>query len=315
MTRMWVRAGIVAAAALAASFPLPPERVEGYYSTGAYVALQGVLTPASNAVPFALLDVLVAIAVAAWIALAWRDARRSGGRVRAAARILARSIVWSAAAYLAFLITWGFNYQRRHLPEKLPYDASAVTRPAAPAAAAVTVDRVNGLHAGAHAAGRPPRDAADPDLAAAFARALRDLRLPASIAAARPKPSIIDWYFRRSGTAGMTDPYFLETLIASDVLPIEWPFIVAHEWSHLAGIADEGEANLAGLLTCLHGNAAAQYSGWLFLYRELAGAVPPADRAALARALAAGPRDDLRAIRERYDREVSPRISAGGLRV
>jgi hypothetical protein len=41
----------------------------------------------------------------------------------------------------------------------------------------------------------------------------------------------------------MTDPFFLETLVASDVLPFERPFLVAHEWSHLAGIADEGEAN------------------------------------------------------------------------
>jgi hypothetical protein len=113
----------------------------------------------------------------------------------------------------------------------------------------------------------------------------------------------------------MTDPYFLETMIASDVLPVERPFIVAHEWGHLAGVADEGEANLTGLLTCLHGGPAAQYSGWLFLYRELAGAAPAADRAALARALAAGPRDDLRAIRERNEREISPRLSAVGWRV
>src|SRR5262249_39036512 len=197
---------------------------------------------------------------------------------RTIATIAWRSIVWSAGAYLVFLATWGLNYQRRHLPEKLPYDASAVTQPAALAAARAAVDRANGLYAGAHASGWPAPDAADPDLATAFARALRDVRLPASVAVARPKRSIADWYFRRSGTAGMTDPYFLETLIASDVLPVERPFTVAHEWAHLAGIADEGEANLVGLLACLHGNRAAQYSGWLFLYRELAGGLPAADR-------------------------------------
>ena len=262
-----------------------------------------------------MLDALIVSVLVAWIALAWRDARKRRGRLRAIARIAWRSIVWSAVAYLVFLITWGFNYRRARLPEKLPYDASAVSREAVLAAARVAVDRVNGLHAGAHGAGPPARDIVDPDLAAAFARALRDLRLPSSIAAARPKRSIVDWYFRRSGTDGMTDPYFLETVIASDVLPVERPFTVAHEWGHLAGIADEGEANLTGLLTCLHGGTAAQYSGWLFLYRELAGAAPAGDRAALSRGLAAGPREDLRAIRERYDREINPHLSAVGRRV
>ena len=51
MTRMWVRAGIVAAAALAASFPLPPERVEAYYSTGAYVYSAPAVGPGPGGTP------------------------------------------------------------------------------------------------------------------------------------------------------------------------------------------------------------------------------------------------------------------------
>ena len=74
-----------------------------------------------------------------------------------------------------------------------------------------------------------------------------------------------------AGVAGMTDPFFLEALIASDLLPVERPFVIAHEWSHVAGLADEGEANFAGWLTCLQGCPAHQYSGWLFAYSELAG--------------------------------------------
>src|SRR5215510_11427393 len=69
--------------------------------------------------------------------------------------------------------------------------------------------------------------------------------------------------------AGMTDPYFLETFVASDLLPFERPFVVAHEWGHLAGFADEGDANFLAWLTCLHGTPAHQYSGWLSLYSEI----------------------------------------------
>src|SRR6202011_5116481 len=131
----------------------------------------------------------------------------------------------------------------------------------------------------------------------------------------RPKRTLIGWYFRRAGVAGMTDPFFLETLIASDALPFERPFVVAHEWSHLAGVTDEGDANFVGWLACMRGGVTAQYSGWLFLYRELVATVGGRDRAALGASLGLGPREDLRAIRERFAREVSPRLSAAGWRV
>jgi hypothetical protein len=59
--------------------------------------------------------------------------------------------------------------------------------------------------------------------------------------------------------------------VASDVLPVERPMVVAHEWSHLAGFADESEANFLGWLACVGGSDEAAYSGWLFLYGEVTG--------------------------------------------
>ena len=104
--------------------------------------------------------------------------------------------------------------------------------------------------------------------------------------AGRPKTTLLNPYFRLAGVDGMTDPLLLETLVASDVLPFERPVVVAHEWSHLAGVADEGEANYVGWLTCVRGSSREQYSGWLFLYGEmLARALPPRrPRVAVARA-------------------------------
>jgi hypothetical protein len=126
---------------------------------------------------------------------------------------------------------------------------------------------------------------------------------------------MLDLYFRPAGVAGMTDPWFLETLVESDLLAVERPFVIAHEWSHLAGFADEGEANFAGWLTCVRAGAAAQYSGWLFLFGELVNSVPRADRAPLMASLDAGPRGDLRAIAARLARDVQPTVSAAGWRV
>jgi hypothetical protein len=311
----WRRVALIACAAGAALAPLPPAAVDRWYSAGFYATLQPLLTSLSNLAPFALLDLLLAAVAVAWIALAARDARRAPRRGRAVLAIAVRTVTWGAVSYLAFLACWGLNYRRPRLRDTIAYDAAAVTAGAAAAAGRVAVVRLNALHAQAHTAGWPQAGDVDENLAAGFARAVRNAGIARDVVPARPKHSLLDWYFRRAGVDGMTDPIFLETLIAGGSLPFERPFTIAHEWSHLAGITDEGEANFTGWLACARGSPANAYSGWLFLYGELAGAVGGPDRAALSAALGEGPRADLRAIRERYAREVNPRVSRAGWQV
>jgi hypothetical protein len=171
---------------------------------------------------------------------------------------------------------------------------------------------LNQLHDAAHAEGWQENGVIDPALARDVDAALRDLAAASPIVPARPKRSALDWYFRRAGVAGMTDPVFLETLVASDLLPFERPFVIAHEWSHLGGLADEGEANLAAWLACLRGSPARRYSGGLLMYSEAAAARPRANTAAR---LLPGPRADLAAIRARLLREINPTVSTAGWRV
>jgi hypothetical protein len=305
----------VIAAAAAALVPLPAAAVERWYSAGMYARLQPWLTSLSNRITFSLLDLMLAGVAILWAALAVRDLLHTPSRWRGALTIVSRTIVWSAALYLLFLALWGLNYRRPRLRDSRPYEASAVTTDAAAAALRQTVTRLNQLHDRAHAAGWPAPGEVDADLADAFAHAVRDAGIARDVVPARPKRTLLDWYFRRAGVDGMTDPFFLETLVAGGVLPFERPFVVAHEWSHLAGIADEGEANFTAWLSCAGGSPSNAYGGWLFLYGELARAVNGQDRAAGSAALDAGPRADLRAIRERYVREVNPRVSNLGWRV
>jgi hypothetical protein len=299
-------------AVLLAVAPIPPRLVERWYSSGLYTFLQPALTVASNFSPVALFDPLVGAVIIAIAALGARDVSRLGRR-RGGLRAAGRVMTWGAALYLVFLVAWGFNYRRLPMTERLPFDERAITSDAAARLADVAVDRLNALHARAHGEGWLPATTIDPALAGAFDRVMPELGGGERVAVGRPKRSLFDWYFTRAGVSGMIDPYLLETLVASDLLPFERPFVVAHEWSHLAGLADEGEANAAGWLVCLRGTAGHQYSGWLFMYGELSGVLPA--RAALGARLAAGPRADLRAIRERVARHVNPTISNAGWRV
>jgi hypothetical protein len=315
LATLW-RAAVVLVAAAAALLPLPTGLVERAYSTSLYPQLQSFLTPVSNHVPFALFDALIAVVVGAWLLALGRDIRRyrrQWGRI--GGRFVLRTAVWTAALYVLFLLTWGLNYRRERLSDKLQFDATAISADAARSVAVTSVNALNALHARAHGSGWAAFGAIDPSLTNAFDKVQADLGARSRFVVSRPKATLLDFYFRRAGVAGMTNPYFLETLVERDLLPFERPFVVAHEWSHLAGFADESEANFVGWLTCLRGSVPEQYSGWLFLYEELAGAVSRADRAALAEQLGAGPRADLQAIVQRMQRQVSPAVSAAGWRV
>jgi hypothetical protein len=82
-------------------------------------------------------------------------------------------------------------------------------------------------------------------------------------------------------------------------LEFERPFVVAHEWAHLAGYADESEASFVGWLTCLRGDAASRYSGWLFITPHLIGHLDPDSRPEIWESMDEGPLADLRAVSER----------------
>jgi len=310
------QAVLIVVAAAAAIVPLPSAWVERAYSTSVYPRIQTLLTPMSNRVPFALFDALIVIvATASLLSVALDIAVRRHGAFGIVWRFLRRTTALAAAFYLVFLVVWGLNYRREKLTGKLEFDAGAISADAALAAATADVEQLNALHDRAHEAGWYPLAEIDPALGAAFGVVNRDLGARTRAAAGRPKVTLFNPYFRLAGVEGMTAPYFLETLVQREILPYERPFVIAHEWAHLAGFADEAEANFVGWLTCLRGSPSDQYSGWLFLYGELARAVRARDRAAVSAMLDPGPRADLVAIAARYRQQVNPQVPAVGWQV
>src|SRR5207244_2395412 len=238
--------------------------------SGVYGAAQRSRTSAAKFVPVALIDALIVLVFVCWLVLAVRDilpAYRTSWR-RAMTRLAVRTLVWAAATYLVFLIVWGLNYRRVPLADNLEFSVDTVTRASAMTVANQAVDQANDLYRPAHERGWSSAAIVDPELALQFERAVRDVGGRGRVVAGRPKRSLFDWYFRRAAISGMTDPFFLETLVASDVLPFERPMVLAHEWSHLAGIAHEGEANFVAWIACVRATPSDRYSAWLSLYQE-----------------------------------------------
>ena len=300
-------AALVLVAIICAVAPIPPELVERLYSSTWYLDVQSVLTVASNQFPIALLDVAVGCLIVAAAVLARSRIRLLGFRRAFVVNVLTAAKA-AAIVYLLFLALWGLNYRRIPLEQKLDYDRARLTSEAAIAFANTAATAINGGYAAAHASA--------PDVAAlerSFADAQIALGATRLAVTGIPKRSLLTHYFRRAAIDGMTDPFFLEIIINTDVLEFERPFVLAHEWAHLAGYANEAEANFVAWATCVRGDAPARYSGWLAAYQHTLNALSRPDRRRV-KPLDAGPLQDLRAMAVRYDRS-SPvvRQAARGL--
>jgi hypothetical protein len=291
---IWIRVLLVAAAVGAALVPLPPRLVEAWYSRGVYPAIQAFVTPFSNQVPFALLDGAALVLIAGLGFGFWRRAR-TAGLLPAITSSGVRVVTVTAVLFLLFLATWGLNYRRVPLHEQLDYDQGRITREAAIRLGGFAVAEVNALHTSAHG-----EDGLGPGLESAFGAAQRILGNARLAVPGVPKRSLLERYFRAAAIDGMTDPFFLEVILNPDALSFERPFVLAHEWAHLAGYANEAEANFVAWLVCTQGDAMARYSGWLAIFEHVAASLPRADRALLTSQLGAGPRHDLQRAAARY---------------
>jgi hypothetical protein len=285
---------LLAVAALV--LPLPAGLVEEVYSTKTYPAMQRSVTAITNLLPIAVLD--VAVATLLTVIVVWLVAQtRRDGFLRALRRGMVPAIVVSADVFLSFLVLWGLNYRRLPLEQKIEFDTARVTAEAMHTLGSTSARMLNTGYAAAHAS-----DQRGPTLEEAFASAQRTLGSQMLATPGALKRSLLQVYFRQAAIDGMTVPWFLEVIINPDTLPFERPFVILHEWGHLAGYAHEAEANFVAWMACLQGNALAQYSGWMAIYEHVLATVPPHERKALLAQLEAGPRQDLNASAARYAR-------------
>lgn len=288
-------------AAVAGLYRYPPEFIEREYSRGVYPELQSTVTMVSNVLPVALLDLVVgSILLVGLIAF-----RRVAGR-QGLGSAFGRLNVWLlstlAVIYLLFLATWGLNYHRVPLEAQLDFDRGRISEAAAVRLASTAIERLNAGYAAAHA-----RPFAFDALKYAFYDAQEAMGAPRYAEVGTPKRSMVQWYFRKAAINGMTVPIVLEVILNPDLLPVELPSTLAHEWAHLAGYADESEANFLAWYVCVSSEEPlVQYSGWIDAYTLAVNALPRAARSTLP-PLDEGPRRDLREIAERYERS-SPRV-------
>lgn len=314
----WILLGLFAAALF--FVPMPQWAIEQYYSRDTYPWLQNWVTTVSNVLPIAVLDLLIA---AVGLLVLFRVLRLLSGLfqrgiIDAIWESIRRVIRGVAFVAILFMWTWGCNYRRQPLEQGLP--GGTAVRPSVESLAAAVSDanaQASALRPGVMAG--PGREISFAQTAASLAEpmdhALVALNQPKLMKPGRPKFSVLlTPFFTWAGVNGMINPFLLESIVHPDLLPFERPFVMAHEWAHLAGHADEAEASAIGWLACMRGTAPLAYSANLYLIMEAAGALPPDDRRKALAGLDAGVRTDLNAIAQRREKE-DPRVQKVAFRV
>jgi hypothetical protein len=312
--RGWLLLPVLAAGVV--FVPIPAWFIESLYSRGMYPWVQSGVTLVSNLLAVALLDLLILGTLLLTLVRAAQLIRslRKAGVVAATWEALRRVVRAAALIVLLFMLGWGLHYRR------VPLEAS-VGEPPTPSADQLTavIGDANLL-----AAALRPRLGTDDNIsyeevAAQLRRpmveALTQLGRPTRFRPGRPKLSLIlGPFFRWAGVNGMLNPFALESVVHSELLPFERGFVLAHEWAHLAGQADEAEASAVGWLACMKGGPALAYSASLYLILEAGGALSGPARAKAFASLDAGVREDLGQIARRMSRQ-RPQVQRAASRV
>lgn len=295
-------AAAFALAAFAAFVPLPPAFIEQLYANGIFATLNRLFVPLANSVPFALGDAEAALALVAltawWIGALRRTPR--GRRRRRTLALLVHTAGIAAFALVLFEVLWGWNYGRATVSARVAYDERSVTDARVAAFSERIVSMLNRDVAAAHA---ETLDRAK--LNAAFAPVAERLGDRWTVAVSVPKRTVLQPYYDAAGIGGQYSPFAFETLLNASFLPFEMPRALAHEWAHVAGFTNEGDANYIGTLACLRSpDPLIRYSGAFWTYGEL----PESER----RRLRLDPRvvADFNASRERFLRGYKPRLFA-----
>ncbi|MBV8368418.1 MAG: DUF3810 family protein [Candidatus Eremiobacteraeota bacterium] len=286
----------------ASSAPLPRGWIEHGYANGFFAALNRALVPLTNAVPFAAGDLellVVLVALIWWWLRAVRGAPR--GRKRyAVLALLAHTAGIVALGIVVFELLWGLNYRRATVAARVDYSEQRVTAAAVARFSERIVGILNHDVAAAHAERldrEKLRDAYEP----VIARLGDDWEVAVTV----PKTTILEPYYEAAGIGGQYSPFSFETFLNASFLPFEVPRAQAHEWAHVGGFTDEGDANYIGTLACLRSDdPLIRYSGAYWTYFEL----PEAQR----RRLRLDPRvvADFKASRARFLLHYKPQLFA-----
>ncbi|GGZ35425.1 membrane protein [Echinicola pacifica] len=246
-----------------------PEETERVYSRDFFPAIRNIIDMSIARIPFPTVYIFFASII---IALGYYFYRlyKSHGWKQKLIYTLQSLLNFAGLMVFAFLMLWGFNYQRVPIFQQLGLKPVPLDKETLVQQLSLTRDL---LH-------QTRNDISDDTLAIGSTLPYTELEnvVRANIREnlymmglnftgnPRTKEIMPGGMLRKLGILGIYFPFVGESYIDPTLHPLEKPFTIAHEMAHSYGVTNEGEANFIGWVICSHSdNALLKYSGQLKL--------------------------------------------------
>ena len=233
--------------------------VADFYATRCYPVISRGLSWCAAFVPFSLEEIVVIGFVLAFVGVIVRAVRRKEGFDRWLGKTL-RLVMWLV---VWFYMGWGNNYFRTPLYPRMGIQRTTFEKEAFGRFLADYTTALNG-HAGADKSW--DREALAADIRAFYTEEVSAFGYTGLRAWQQVKKPLVNSLYSAVGVLGFMGPFFCESQLNTDLPDLEYPFTLAHEMAHLAGVTSEAEANYLAYAFCRQSeDASIRYSGYLGL--------------------------------------------------
>src|ERR1035437_6372178 len=229
--------------------------VDHYYSNGVYPVIARLFSGLSNLIPFSLWDIfgvlIILQIIGGLIFVVFRKVKFG--------RYCLRVLQLAALLYAFFYFSWGFNYFRPNIETRIGWE-----KPTADEAIFRSVLDSIIVHTNSNYISISPSDYPTIDrlVEESYRKNSNELGINYPNGSRRPKTMLFSSFFAKSGVSGYFGPFFNEVHLNYYLLPMEYPFVLAHEKAHQFGITNEAEADLAAFIICTtSSDRRLQYSG------------------------------------------------------
>jgi hypothetical protein len=236
--------------------------IEKDYSKGIYKTIAHAISSFSRIIFFSLWDIfwvlIICLIIAGIVLVIFRKIRFW--------RYIFRVLKLAALLYSIFYISWGYNYFRPKIEDRLKWEIPKVDETLFRSVLDTLISKTNKNFISVTSSDYQKFDSLVEN---SYSRNSADLGIIYPNGTRRPKTMIFSSLFAKSGVSGYFGPFFNEIHLNYYLLPIDYPFVLAHEKAHQFGITSEAEANLTAFVICTRSeDQMVRYSGYqsLLLY-------------------------------------------------
>lgn len=233
--------------------------VADFYATRCYPVISHGLSWGAAFVPFSLEEIIVIGFALAFVRVLVSAIRRKQGFGRWLGKTL-RLVMWLV---VWFYMGWGNNYFRTPLYPRMGIQRTTFEKEAFHR---FLTDYTGALNECAGADKTWNRDALASEIRAFYSGQVTDYGYTGLREWQQVKKPLVNPLYSAVGVLGFMGPFFCESQLNTDLPDLEYPFTLAHEMAHLAGVTSEAEANYWAYVFCRQSkDAAVRYSGYLGL--------------------------------------------------